>query len=455
MNGRARPEDGMKMIKFSKRVAFAALMVGNMLFGAIAPLSGNALAASDPVEVDRIVAVVNNEVITEREMNERIDLAVRQLQRQGTQLPPRDVIRKQILERLILERAQLQLASQNGIRADDATLDRAIERIASSNKLSVPAFREALERDGLSWDDFRNNIRREIVITRLREREVDSRIVVTDAEVDNFLDSNQGTPSEEYHLAHILLRAPEGATPEQFAALQARAAEVTRKLAAGEDFAKLAASYSDAPDALSGGDIGWRGTDRLPALYADEAGKLAVGEVSPVLRSPAGLHLVKLLEKRGGNDAADVRVEQTHARHILLKTSAVLSDADARQRLEALRERVLQGGEDFAELAKVHSADLSAAKGGDLGWVNPGDTVPAFERAMNALKPGEISEPVQTPFGWHIIQVLERRSQDVSEERKRTVARNTLRERKSDEAYDDWLRQLRDRTYVELQLDPQ
>ena len=180
-----------------------------------------------------------------------------------------------------------------------------------------------------------------------------------------------------------------------------------------------------------------------------------MGGVSPVLRSPAGLHVLKLLDKRGGDDTADVRVEQTHARHILLKTSAVLSDADARQRLEGLRERVLKGGEDFAELAKVHSADLSAGKGGDLGWVNPGDTVPAFEQAMNALKPGEISEPVQSPFGWHLIQVLERRNQDVSEERRRTVARNTLRERKSDEAYNDWLRQLRDRTYVELRLDPQ
>ena len=253
------------MIKFSKCAAFAALMAGNVLFGAMAPLSGNALAASEPVEVDRIVAVVNNEVITGREMNGRVDLAVRQLQRQGTQLPPRDVIRKQILERLILERAQLQLANQNGIRADDATLDRAIERIAASNNLAVPAFREALERDGLSWDDFRSNIRREIVLTRLREREVDSRVVVTDAEVDNFLDGSQGTPSEEYHLAHILLRAPERASPEQLAALQARASEVSRRLAAGEDFAQLAASYSDAPDALSGGDIGWRGADRLPA----------------------------------------------------------------------------------------------------------------------------------------------------------------------------------------------
>lgn len=449
------PGNGMKMIKLSKHAATAALMAGCLLLATIGPAAGDAFAAERPVEVDRIVAVVNSEVITARELNERVDLAVRQLTRQGTQLPPQDVIRKQILERLILEHAQLQLASQNGIRADDATLERAIERIAASNKLSVAAFRAALEGDGLKWDDFRNNIRREILITRLREREVDSRIVVTDAEVDNFLESKQGTPSEEYNLAHILLRAPESATPEQLAALQARAAEVTRKLAAGEDFAKLAASYSDAPDALSGGDIGWRGADRLPALYADEAARLAVGGVSPVLRSPAGLHVLKLLDKRGGDDTADVRVEQTHARHILLKTSAVLSDADARQRLEGLRERVLKGGEDFAELAKVHSADLSAGKGGDLGWVNPGDTVPAFEQAMNALKPGEISEPVQSPFGWHLIQVLERRNQDVSEERRRTVARNTLRERKSDEAYNDWLRQLRDRTYVELRLDPQ
>lgn len=404
-------------------------------------------------EVDRIVAVVNDEVITALQLRERVDEAVRQLQRQGTPLPAQDVLQRQILERLIIERAQLQLANETSLRVDEATLERAISRIAENNRLAPDQLREALAKDGIGWDRFRNEIRTEILLTRLREREVDSRVVVTDAEVDNFLANNPDALSgEEFHLAHILLRAPEGATPEQITRLQARAAAVVDRLKAGEDFGQLAASYSDAPDALKGGDLGWRPVDRLPALFADALRKLQPGEVSPVMRSAAGLHIVKLLERRGGAAAGPEEMEQTHARHILIKTSAVVTDAEAQRRLQALRERVVNGT-DFGELAKANSADLTAAKGGDLGWLSPGDTVPEFERAMNALKPGEVSEPIHSPFGWHLIQVLERRTQDVTEERKRNAARAALRERKAGEAYEDWLRQLRDRTYVEYRLD--
>lgn len=419
-----------------------------------AAFSLSAQAAVQSVEVDRIIAVVNNEVITALQLRERVDQMTRQLQRQGTQLPPADVLERQLLERLIVERAQLQLARETSLRIDDATLERAIGRIAENNKMSPDQLRAALDRDGISWSRFRNEIRTEILLTRLREREVEAKIVVTDAEVDNFLTANPDAFSgEEFQVAHILLRAPEGATPEQINRLRQRAESVMARLSAGEDFARVAADSSDAPDGISGGNLGWRSRDRLPALFADAVRNMSPGEVSPPMRSAAGVHLVKLVAKRGGGAAAAQKLEQTRARHILIKTSEVLSDAEAETRLRGLRERVVTGGADFGELAKANSADLSAAKGGDLGWVNPGDTVPEFERAMNALKPGEVSAPVRSPFGWHLIQVMERRQQDVTDERKRTAARNILRERKADEAYEDWLRQLRDSTYVEYRLE--
>ncbi|HHW64880.1 MAG TPA: molecular chaperone SurA, partial [Rhodocyclaceae bacterium] len=409
-------------------------------------------AAPRAVEVDRIVAVVNSEVITSLQLRARIEQAKRQLARQGVELPPDDVLQRQLLERLIVERAQVQLAQETSLRVDDATLERAIERIAGNNKLSVEQLREALEKDGIAWNRFRDEIRTEILITRLREREVDSRVVVTDAEIDNFIANNPDAFSgQEFSVAHILLRTPEGATPQQVEAVARRAEQVLARLRSGEDFARVAAEVSDAPDGLQGGSLGWRPLDRLPALFADAVRRMQPGETSPVLRSAAGLHIVRLVERRGGGGEAVQQLEQTRARHILIKTSEVLSDADAEARLLAIRERVVNGA-DFGELAKASSADLSAAKGGDLGWLNPGDTVPEFERAMNALQPGEVSPPVRSPFGWHLIQVLERRVQDVTDERKRAAARQALRERKAEQAYEDWVRQLRDSTYVDYRL---
>jgi peptidyl-prolyl cis-trans isomerase SurA len=417
-----------------------------------AALALPASAAPRAVGVDRIVAVVNNEVITSQELRARIDQTVRQLKRQGVDLPPADVLERQLLERLIVERAQLQLARDTSLRVDDATLDRAIGRIADNNKLGIDQLRATLEKDGVSWNRFRDQIRTEILLTRLREREVDNKVVVTDAEVDNFLASNPDAFSnEEYLVSHILLGAPERATPEQIEGLRKRAESVMARLRSGEDFARVAAATSDAPDGISGGSLGWRKLDRVPALFADVARNLKPGEIAPPMRSAAGVHIVKLMDRRGGEAVAAQKLEQTRARHILIKTSEVLSDTDAEARLRALRERVVNGA-DFGELAKASSADLSAAKGGDLGWVNPGDTVPEFERAMNALKPGEVSPPVRSPFGWHLIQVLERRVQDVTDERKRSVARAALRERKADQAYEDWVRQLRDSTYVDNRL---
>ncbi|MBS0345802.1 MAG: peptidylprolyl isomerase [Proteobacteria bacterium] len=415
----------------------------------------SAFAANGPVEVDRIVAVVNSEVITLSDLRQRVEQVTRQLSRQGTGLPPADVLQKQVLERQIMERLQIQLANETSLRVDDVTLDRAISRIADNNKLSMTDFRKALEKDGLSWDRFREEIRNEILISRVREREVESRIVISDAEVSNFLAHPENVlGQQEFNLSHILIRTPEGATPEQLARVRARADDVAARLARGEPFDKLAASFSDAPDALSGGNLGWRSAERLPSLFAEAVANLKPGETTRILRSAAGFHIVRVVDRRGGNDSvAPTQVQQTHARHILIKTSEVVSDTEARRRLVELRERVVQGGANFAELAKIHSADLSASKGGDLGWIYPGDTVPEFEQAMDALKPGETSQPVQSPFGWHLIQVEERRTQDVSEDRKRAAARNALRERKMDEAYQDWLRQLRDRAYVEYRTE--
>lgn len=423
------------------------------LLACTAGMASSLQAAPRAVEVDRIIAVVNNEVITALQLRESLDQAVRRLERQGTELPPREVLERQMLERLILERAQLQLARESAIRVDETMLERAIARIAENNGMTVDGLRDTLTRDGIPWSRFRDEIRTELLLTRLREREVDSRIVVTEAEVDNFIATNPDAFSgREYRLAHILLRAPEGASPEQIDALIARANDVMRRLGGGEDFAAVAASVSDAPDAMNGGELGWRSRDRLPAIFAEAVDALRPGQIAPVMRSAAGLHVLKLLDVRGGDAGAD-SVEQTRVSHILIRTSEVLSDAEAESRLNGLRERVIHGKADFAELAKAHSADLSAAKGGELGWVYPGDTVPEFERAMDALAPGQVSEPVRSPFGWHLIKVHERRVQDVSEERKRAMARAALRQRKSEDAFEDWVRQLRDSTYVEYRLD--
>jgi len=405
-----------------------------------------------PVEVDRIVAVVGNEVITLTELRDRLDTAIRQLRQQGTPLPPMELLERQMLERLIMDRAQMQLARDTGLLPDDMQLDQAIERIAASNKLTVQQFRSVLQKDGIPFSKFREEIRSEMTIARLRQREVESRIVISEGEIDNFL-ANQGDSdkSEEVRIAHILLRAPEGASPEQLKKLKARAEQALARARAGENFAELTAAFSDAQDALKGGDLGYRPLDRLPGLYAEAAEQLEVGAVSPVLRSSAGFHIVKLLDKKGGG-AAPPPLRQTRARHILIKVNEGVSESEARRKIENLRERLVNG-QDFAELARLFSQDGSAVRGGDLGWMNAGDTVPEFERAMDALKVNQLSDVVQTPFGMHLIEVQERREKDMTEESKRLQARQALRERKLEEAYQDWLRQLRDQTYVEVRLE--
>ena len=439
----------MKRIAPLLRLASALALACACAAQAQAPApTTRAPAPSRAQTVDRIVAVVNDEVITQNELTDRVGLVTRQLERQGGQLPSGDVLTKQILERMINDLLQVQLAKEGGIKVDDATLDRTIERIAQENNLSTTDFRAALERDGIKYSKFREDIRGEIVLARLREKEVENNIVVTDAEVETELarEAKQKTSDSEFRLSHILVLVPPQATSEQIESRRMKAVQALSELRRGSNFAQVAATYSDAPDALQGGNLGWRSSARLPTLFTEILDRLQVGEVSDIIRSPNGFHIVKLLEKRG--KAAVGGVQQTHARHILIRAREGLSDTEARDRLKRLRERIA-GGADFAEMARMYSEDATAPKGGDLGWLATGDTVPEFERAMNGLRDGEVSEPVQSPFGWHLVQVLGRRSDELSEDRKRLAARQAIRQRKADEAYQDWLRQSRDRAYVD------
>jgi peptidyl-prolyl cis-trans isomerase SurA len=410
-----------------------------------------AAAPSQPVDVDRIVAVVNNEAITLFELRSREAMVERQLRAQNVPLPPAEVLEKQLLDRMILDRVQMQFAKEIGLHISDGELDAAIGRIAESNHMGVADFKAALEHDNVAWPKFREEIRQEMTISRLREREVDNKITISESEIDNYLDNASRGNEEIVQVAHIVVRVPEQADAAQLAHSRERIEKAVRELQSGEDFGRVAASYSDAPDGLAGGVMEARPVDRLPGLYADAIKNLKPGEISAILRSPAGFHVVKLIDRRGGM-LPNEPLKQTHARHILIRVNEVVSDDEAKHKLEALKER-LDHGADFAELARLYSNDLSAANGGDLGWLYQGDTVPEFERAMDALKIGEVSQPIRTPFGWHLIQVLGRRTQDASPERMRLIARQALRARKSDEAYQDWLRQMRDRAYVEVRLE--
>ena len=404
------------------------------------------------VLLDRIVAVVNEDVITRRDLEDRMRVVSMQLKQQGTPAPAPDVLEKQVLDRMIYAKVQLQFAKETGLRVDDGQLDAAITRIAEGNKITLAKLRETIEKDGVSFAKFREDIREEIVMARLREREVDNKINVSESEIDNLVNAlqQQGGKSEEYDVSHILIRVPEQASPEQLQERRARAEKALAQIRGGTDFRQVAASFSEAPDAVQGGSIGWREAARLPSIFSEAVVKMKPGDVSPVLRSGNGLHIIKLNDRRGQD--APVIVSQTHPRHILIKTSEVVSEKEAREKLVKLKER-LDNNADFAELARLQSEDGSASRGGDLGWLSPGDTVPEFEKAMDALKVGEISGPVRSPFGWHLIQVLERRSEDMSKQQQRLRARMALREQKADEAYQDWLRQLRDKAFVEYRLE--
>ena len=409
-------------------------------------------AADAPKQVqliDEIVVVVNDDVITRHELDSRLSIVVGQLKKQGTPLPEAAVLEKQILERMIGDLLQLQFAKETGLRIDDAQLEKALDRIAQQNKLpSQAVFRAKIEQEGVDYKKFREEIRTEILTSRLREREIDSKLVISNNEIENYINnrSKQANKGEELNLAHIMIVVPEQASAEKILTYKQRAEDALAKLRAGAPFAQIAAGYSDASDALQGGNLGWRPADRLPTMFIEAIQKLQPGELSGILRSPNGFHIFKLIERRSKD--GPVVITQTHARHILIKTSELVPETEAKNRLSEIKQRIDKGA-SFAEQARLYSEDGSAAQGGDLGWLSPGDTVPEFEGPMDALKVGQISGLVQTGFGWHLIQVLERRSTDVSIEQKKMQARNAIRALRSDEAFQDWLRQLRDRAFIE------
>ena len=414
--------------------------------------AANAPAAAfsaDTTELDRIVAVVDDDVITRTELNDKLESVEKQLRQQNVALPGEDTLRKQVLERLILTHIQLQLAARSGIQVDDDTLNRTISTVAAQNKLTLSEFRNVLERDGVDFAQFREEMRDEIILRKLRQRQVDSRITVTNQEIDNLLaaQKRQGNISDEYRVGHILIALPEAATPKQIQAAREKAQMVLSELRHGADFGKTAITFSDGQQALDGGDLGWRRAGELPTIFSDVVLQLKVGEISDLIRSSSGFHIIKLVDHRGSDRHITT---QTHARHILIRPNDLTSDDDARRKLTEIRDRI-QHGEDFSAMAKAYSDDkANSGNGGDLGWINPGEMDPDFEAAMNALEPNQLSKPVRTRFGWHLIEVLGRRSQDITEEFERTKAREQIYQRKVEEETVNWLRRLRDEAYVEI-----
>ena len=408
-----------------------------------------ALPAPAAQTLERIVAVVNDEVVLASELERELEGVRRQLAERDTRPPPEEDLRRQVLERLIMRRLQLDLAQRSGVRVDEATLDEAVRRIAERNNLGLSEFRDALAAEGIGFATFRDQIRQEITLTRLRQREMQRRINITPQEIDQFLEQQGDEAGQRYRLRHILVALPEAASPEQLQQAGQRAEALMQALKDGARFAALAARYSDSQTALEGGDIGWRAAGELPRSVAEVLPRLQPGQVTPPVRTSSGVHLFQLVERR---DESRRMVTQTRARHILIETNEVVTNRDAAARLRSLRERVLNG-DDFAELARAHSDDKgSASAGGDLGWRSPGSFVPVFEQAMQDLAPGQISRPFESPFGWHIVQVLERRRHDSTEEFQRTQAAQQIRERKQREETELWLRQLREEAYVDIRL---
>lgn len=399
--------------------------------------------------LDRVVAVVNKDVIVQSELDREVQRIVADLRRRGTSTPPPSEFERQVLEHLVARRLQMQLADVAGINIPDDELDQALENIAARNKLSLAQMREAVVADGGRFEDFRNEIRDEMRLTQLRQKEVISRINVSEAEVERFLAEGGASAASRYHLAHILIALPPDPTPEQQRNTEQQARRVHEELQVGADFASTAVAVSKGQQALEGGDLGWRNADELPPPFVAAVQNLAPGSISEVIPSSNGFHILKLLE----SDASGGRhvVDQTHVEHILVKAEEGRED-EARARIESLRQRIL-AGEDFHDLARTHSDDPgSAVKGGDLGWVSAAEVVPAFSSAMQSLPEGELSEPVQSAFGFHLIRVLGRRSHDDTEAYRRAHALDTLRARKAEEMTQAWLQRLRDEAYVELRL---
>ncbi|WP_227458176.1 peptidylprolyl isomerase [Cupriavidus pauculus] len=412
--------------------------------------------------VDEVVAVVNNSVITRRELLDRADELENQMRAANRPIPERADLLGEVLERLVMERVQTQAAQEAGIKVTDQEVDRAIESVAQQNKMSATELRSRVEASGMTWTKYRDELRKQVQVIRLREREVDSKVQVYDGEIDNFLAARSGQSAAvgpaEYNVQQILVRVPEDASDAQKAQLKAKAEGLLKQAQGGADFSELAKSNSEAPEAAQGGSLGFREIGRLPAVFANAVVDLQQGAIAPeVVESANGYHVIKLAAKRtapAAQSAATDRITQTQVRHILIRTGPNMPEAEARRQMATIRDRITHGG-DFADAARRYSQDGSASQGGELGWVSPGELVPEFEQAMNRLRPGEISDPVVSQFGVHLIQVENRRETEVSAEKQRDFARQEVREQKLRAAYDDWVRQLRSAAYVEYRINRQ
>jgi len=397
----------------------------------------------------KISAVVEEDIILEQELDKEVATISQRIRASNTAIPPESVLRKQVLEKMIMDKLQRQLAEKAGINVSEDQIASSAADIAQRNNMSLEQFRAELDKQGISYKAFLDNMRNEIIINQLRSREIGGRIKVTDREVEHFIETQgkSGVEKVQYHLGHILIALKEGASSSEIQKAEAKADHLVKNLRAGQSFTQVAMSESEDDNALKGGDLGWRTANDIPTLFAHKVNEMQVNEVSEPIRSPSGFHILKMLEIKGLDSHVTT---QTKVRHILIKTNELIDDDEAKKRLQALRDRIIDG-DDFAKLARANSDDKgSAIKGGSLDWVNPGDLVKPFEETMNKLTINELSEPIQSQFGWHLIQVLERKAKDDSEEHKKNLIRDSLRKRKIEEETELWMRRLRDEGFVEI-----
>lgn len=406
--------------------------------------------ATSGVLLDRIAAVVNDGVVLQSELDEQTRVITERLRQGRTELPPQNVLRQQVLERLVLQEVQLQRAQRLGLKVPDEALNNALKDVAERNQIPLDRLPDALAAQGIAYAAFRDSMRKEMTLSLLRQRDVLSRIVVTPREIEQFIAKQASAENQEYEVSHILLSLPQAADPSQLEEVTTRAKDIVTRARGGEDFAQLAVTYSNGQTALQGGALGWRKGTQLPSFIADLVSKMQAGEISEPVRTPSGFHILRLNDKRGASNA--VMVNQVHVRHMLIKPNELRDDAAVQEKLRGLRERVI-AGEDFAELARSNSEDPgSAAEGGDLGWTGPGTFVGAFEKVVNETKENELSEPFRSQYGWHILQVLGRRVYDNTTEARQQTAFNALRESKADEETELWLRRLRDEAFIEYKM---
>ena len=407
--------------------------------------------AAEYKKVDSIVAIVDNDLVMRSELDAKIKQIKLQFRQKGARLPPKEALEKQVLDRLIMRRLQLNAAKRAGINVDEGMLARILGNIAQKNRMNIGQFRKALERAGISFKRYKNEMREQFLINRLHSRAVLSKIKVSKQEIDAFLSKEVkvGDADVSYRVGHILVALPEGAESEDLVKAKQKAMQLVKRLRAGADFRDVAAQYSDAGDALDGGDLGWRKRGALPSMFADEAPKLQKGQISNPIRSASGFHIIKMLDRKGLRNYV---VNQAHVRQILIRTSENMSDAEAKRRLEQLRDRIV-GGDKFSSLARAHSNDTaSAVKGGDLGWLSPNDMLPTFRQELKTLNTGEVSRPFKSQLGWHLLEVIERRAYDSADDVKRNKARSAIKKRKGNEAVQQYVCRLHDEAYIEKRL---